>query len=554
MSFLNSPYTASSLNGSIELTDGQIIISDGNIINVNNLSLENLEIKNLVVDETLNVPLANVKTLRVDNAFIINGLINTIESSNANIDNLNLLLGNIQTLTSMNVYVENANIEILKNTNGNITNLSSQNANMKYSNIENGNIQNMISLNANIENSNMKNIHMTNANISNANIEILKNTNGNITNLSSQNANMKNSNIENGNVQNINNENFVSVNANIENSNMSNVNIRNANIEILKNDNGDILNLFSQNANIENIISINGNIQTLNTEIMISVNANIENADILNLNSNNGNIQTLTSNNGFVGNIEGNFLNYETATIGNLEISGNILIDYFETKDINTDNITTTNSINTNITTKKLFVENMVVYQESVTNLNVNKFKCIDSFIKQSNLMPTGTMIHNFSPKFCSYPTWILCDGRWLKVSEFTNLFLVIGDTFGYRETKGYPEFKLFEGEGLFLRSFTNKSTYFNGSNSNNKKPTDGPQMDDMRSHTHNTTMFYDESFRSVASGGTVGVSVVDNVRNNTNGSLTQTRTSTNYTDNRGQIGGNETHPMYLGAFLYIKS
>lgn len=433
MSYLNSQYTAPSLNGIIEIYGDELTATNANI---DNLTLNNLEIKNLIVDESLNVPYANITNIQT----------NTIFSNNAEITNI---IGN--TLNYNTIY---GNIQ---SNNTNTTNL-----NVNLANIETANINTLLAdslISFDIE----------------SNFAELLNNNG--TNL----------NYSNGNIYNLINENL------------------NGNISIF---------------NSSNINDLKGDYMTFN----------------------NGNIVNLTSNIAIIKNNYGENLNYNNANIGNLEVNGSLTLD--------------TLTID-NFTTKKVFSERAVNYTQSSTNINVNKLKCRDAFIRKSNLMPTGTMIHNFNTTFCKYPDWILCDGRWLKVSQFEDLYLVIGDTFGYREINGYPEFKLFQGQGLFLRSFTGTGVnYYDNRVSRNKRPEDGPQIDKMRSHTHDTTMLYDESFNQYASGGSVGISGVNNIRNNTSGSLNQTRTSTTYTDSLGNSASSvdETYPMYLGAYLFIKT
>lgn len=178
-------------------------------------------------------------------------------------------------------------------------------------------------------------------------------------------------------------------------------------------------------------------------------------------------------------------------------------------------------------------------------------------YFNHFNLMPTGTIIHNYSPQFCEYPHWISCNGQELNVKKFKNLYSIIGNTYGYRKDAltGDEYFTIFNANGLFLRSCTGDNYYWDGTVSRNTLPTEGPQKDNMRSHTHQTTMLYNEAFvNNVLLGGTK--SMLSNIQTNTSGSMNQTQTSTTYTDNKNKVGvaTDETYPMYIGAFVFIKS
>lgn len=109
MSFLSSQYVAPSLNGIIELTDGEVVISGGNITNVNNLQLQNLEITDLVVDNSTTTPLLHTTNILSENGIINMGSIN----DNINIYGSNIsLIGNVSIIESQTVTFVDNNLEL----------------------------------------------------------------------------------------------------------------------------------------------------------------------------------------------------------------------------------------------------------------------------------------------------------------------------------------------------------------------------------------------------------------------------------------------------------
>jgi hypothetical protein len=71
MSFLSSAYTAPSLNGIIELTDGFTTISNGNITGT-----QTIETNNITINSTINVPDIITSNIQTQTGSLIIGDIN----------------------------------------------------------------------------------------------------------------------------------------------------------------------------------------------------------------------------------------------------------------------------------------------------------------------------------------------------------------------------------------------------------------------------------------------------------------------------------------------
>ena len=290
MSYLNSQYTAPSLNGIIEIYGDEITATNANI---DNLTLNILEIKNLFVDESLNVPFANITNIQT----------NTIISNNGQIENL---IGN-----TLNYNTINGNIQT---NNANITNLNVSNAYIQYANINT------------IETDSLSSFAID------SDYADFVNNNGTYLNYS---------------------------NANISNLNVDEINVLDGFIKV-------------QTGNINNLI---GNITTFKYS-----NINDLKGDYLTFN--NGNINNFTSNISTINNNYGSNLNYENANIGNLEVRGALTLD--------------TLTID-NFSTKKVFCERMVGYNESVTNLNVNKLQSQRAILKNAEIQSGNVFVNNLT-------------------------------------------------------------------------------------------------------------------------------------------------------------
>ena len=120
MSFLAGlPVNNQSLNGIISITDGSdLVIENGNITNVNNLQLQNLEIDDLVVDVSASTPL-----LKTSNILSENGLLNigTINDEIQIIGNNIKFIGNVTSYESANVIIADHSIDLNATGYGNLT-------------------------------------------------------------------------------------------------------------------------------------------------------------------------------------------------------------------------------------------------------------------------------------------------------------------------------------------------------------------------------------------------------------------------------------------------
>lgn len=104
MSFLSSQYVAPSLNGIIELTDGDLIISNGRISQASHIETDSLTINN-----TINVPEIITSNIQTQTGSLVIGDIN---------DNITIygndikLVGNVIGYDSANVYIVDNRIEL----------------------------------------------------------------------------------------------------------------------------------------------------------------------------------------------------------------------------------------------------------------------------------------------------------------------------------------------------------------------------------------------------------------------------------------------------------
>lgn len=104
MSFLSSQYVAPSLNGIIELTDGEIVISNGNMSGASHI-----ETGNITINNTINVPEIITSNIQTQNGTLVIGDI----SDNIFIYGSEIkLIGNVIGYDSANVYIVDNRIEL----------------------------------------------------------------------------------------------------------------------------------------------------------------------------------------------------------------------------------------------------------------------------------------------------------------------------------------------------------------------------------------------------------------------------------------------------------